>query len=235
MNPLVTAYTESDLIGKAIFLALLFLSMVSWVVFIQKALVFKAIRKKGENLIRQFEQVRTKPLALDTKTEERHPFFDIYTQLKEQTLQLLRKNQAGSPENDSGKPVALSTSDMDLIGSSLATTIGFHAKNLEKQLYILSTVVTLGPFLGLLGTVWGILATFSTMSQRATGQTSDLILSGLAMALGTTILGLLVAIPALIAYNYLKNSSRELQLEMHDFASRALATVEIHYRTVEIS
>ena len=235
MNPLVIAYTESDLIGKIIFLTLLFLSMISWVVFIQKTLTFKAIRKSGESLKRQFEQIKTKPLTLDTKIEESHPFFDIYSSLKEQTLQLLRKNQAGLEEGAKGKPVALSTSDIDLIGSSLSTTIGYHGKNLEKHLYLLSTVVTLGPFLGLLGTVWGILTTFSAMSQRATGQSSEAILSGLSMALGTTILGLLVAIPALVAYNFLKNNSRELQLEMQDFASRALATVEVHYRTVEIT
>lgn len=230
-NPLLVAYTESDFIGKLIFLALLFLSMISWTLLIQKSLTFRNIHKKGQTLIRQFHASKTKPLSLDTKSDS-HPFSDIYTHLKEQTLQLLRKNQAGFEEE---KPIALSTSDIDLINSSLSSTIGYHAKNLERYLYVLSTVVTLGPFLGLLGTVWGILTTFAAMSQRDSGQTSEAILSGLAMALGTTILGLLVAIPALIAYNYLKNNSRELQLEMQDFATQALATVELHYRKVEIS
>jgi biopolymer transport protein TolQ len=50
------------------------------------------------------------------------------------------------------------------------------------------------------------------------------------MALGTTIIGLLVAIPALIAYNYLKNHTKEFQTEMEDFATFMLATVEIQYR-----
>lgn len=230
-NPLIVAYTESDFIGKLIFLSLLFLSMISWTLFIQKWLTFKGIRNKAAHFMAQFQQVKGKPLSLDTKAEA-HPFGSIYSHIKEQTLQLLRKNQSGFTEE---KPVILSTSDIALINSSLSATIGLHSKNLESHLYILSTVVTLGPFLGLLGTVWGILTTFSAMSQRDMGQTSEAILSGLAMALGTTILGLLVAIPALIAYNFLKNSSRELQMEMQDFATEALATVEVHYRKVEIT
>ena len=230
-NPLIVAYTESDLIGKMIFLSLLFLSMISWTILIQKTLAFRLIKSKGHNLIRQFNAIKNQPLSLDLKTES-HPFSEIYQHLKEQTLLLLRKNQAGFQKD---KPVILSTSDIDLIHSSLSNTIGYHTKSLESYLYILSTVVTLGPFLGLLGTVWGILTTFAAMSTRDSGQTSEAILSGLAMALGTTILGLLVAIPALIAYNYLKNSSRELQMDMQDFASKALGTVEVHYRKVEIT
>ncbi|MEI6532037.1 MAG: MotA/TolQ/ExbB proton channel family protein [Chlamydiota bacterium] len=230
-NPLIVAYTESDFIGKMIFLALLLLSMVSWTILIQKGLAFRLIKRKGRDLMKQFDAIKTQPLSLDIKTE-RHPFSEIYQHLKDQTLLLLRKNQTGFEEE---KPVILSTSDIDLIHSSLSSTIGHHSKSLESYLYILSTVVTLGPFLGLLGTVWGILTTFAAMSTRDSGQTSEAILSGLAMALGTTILGLLVAIPALIAYNYLKNSSRELQMDMQDFASKAVATVEVHYRKVEIT
>lgn len=230
-NPLLVAYTESDFIGKVIFLSLLLLSMISWTLFIQKWLTFRKIKSKGHGLIKQFEGALTKPLSLDVKAD-RHPFSEIYQHLKEQTLLLLRKNQTGYEEE---KPVVLSTSDIDLIHNALSSTIGYHAKSLESHLYILSTVVTLGPFLGLLGTVWGILTTFSAMSQRDSGQTSEAILSGLAMALGTTILGLLVAIPALIAYNYLKNCSRELQMDMQDFATKAVATVEVHYRKVEIT
>ncbi len=225
MNPLIAAYTDSDLIGKMIFLGLFFLSIISWLILAQKVLAFRAVRKQGRHLASHFQQSKNRPLSLEHKGDE-HPFLDIYRQLKEQTLEILRKNQTGDAQ-------ALSTADIDLVGSSLSATISNHIKDLEKNLFILSTVVTLGPFLGLLGTVWGILTTFSELSQKGGGQTSEAVLSGLAMALGTTILGLLVAIPALIAYNYLKNTSREIQQEMESFASQALSSVELSYRRVE--
>lgn len=235
-NPLYAAYADADFIGKIIFLALLSLSVISWVVFVQKTWTARGMRKLSLEFKSLFEKSKHHPLNAPMEPVFKNkrfpnPFLSLYLVLKEQTLELLNKNKAFE-ENDS---VFLTPSDIDLISSYLATNISNQSRTLEKNLFILSTVVTLGPFLGLLGTVWGILTTFSELSTHTSGQSNEAILSGLAMALGTTILGLLVAIPALIAYNYLKNHSREFQTEMEDFATFILATVEIQYRKVEIT
>lgn len=231
-NPLYAAYADSDLIGKLIFLSLLFLSIISWVVFVQKTRGTRGMKKMCEAFKETFENSKNNPLntqiiSFSKPSKFENPFLTLYLVLKEQTLELLNKNKAFNEESD----MYLSTSDIDLISSYLSTSISSHSRRLEKNLFVLSTVVTLGPFLGLLGTVWGILTTFSELSSRS-GQTNEAILSGLAMALGTTILGLLVAIPALIAYNYLRNHAKEFQTEMEDFATFMLATVEIQYRKV---
>jgi biopolymer transport protein TolQ len=231
-NPLYAAYADSDLIGKIIFLSLLLLSSISWVVFIQKTRGSRGMKKVCDEFKDFFENSKHHPLnaqvsSFGKQNKFDNPFLTLYLVLKEQTIELLNKNKAFNQESDN----YLSSSDIDLISSYLSTSISSHCRKLEKNLFILSTVVTLGPFLGLLGTVWGILTTFSELSSRS-GQTNEAILSGLAMALGTTILGLLVAIPALIAYNYLKNHAKEFQTEMEDFATFMLATVEIQYRKV---
>jgi biopolymer transport protein TolQ len=104
---------------------------------------------------------------------------------------------------------------------------------LDKNLYILSTVVTLAPFLGLLGTVYGNLTTFSGKKSDPSAASNQVVLSGLSLALTTTVVGLVDAIPALIGYNYLKNMVHDFDADMNRFANDVLSTVEMHYRKVE--
>jgi biopolymer transport protein TolQ len=106
-------------------------------------------------------------------------------------------------------------------------------RKLEKNIFVLSTIVTLAPFLGLLGTVWGILLTFSDLQAKGSTAGSANMLTGLSLALTTTVLGLLIAIPALIGYTYLKNKLREYKRETEDFSHRLLTVIELHYRKPE--
>jgi biopolymer transport protein TolQ len=92
----------------------------------------------------------------------------------------------------------------------------------------------LAPFLGLLGTVWGILTTFSELQVQGSSSSHQMVLGGLSLALATTVFGLIDAIPALIGYNYLKNTIRDFQTEMEKFASELLASIEMQYRKVDL-
>lgn len=104
------------------------------------------------------------------------------------------------------------------IEAVLTKGIAQEEERLQKQLSVLSTVSGLGPFLGLVGTVWGVLAAF-----QAIGRAGAASLSGLAPAISTalmtTMFGLFAAIPALIAYNYFYAQIRELTAEMESFAN----------------
>jgi len=239
INPFFTAYTQADLLGKSIFLALLALSVVSWVVIIHKMRTARTVRKLSNQFSHTFEQQKQRPLAVEynhqPSGEFPHPFFDLYQVLKSQTLEILAKNRHfGAIKSElEPKQAFLSHTDMELVESHLATTITSHNKGLEKNLFILSTVYSLAPFLGLLGTVWGILTTFGQLQAQTGGNTNQMVLHGLSLALTTTVLGLIDAIPALIGYNYLKNTFREYQIDMETFANKILSTVELHYRQVD--
>ena len=128
----------------------------------------------------------------------------------------------------------LSTADIEFIDAQLYSLISLQIKQLDRHLYILATIVSLGPFLGLLGTVWGILTTFSELQTAGGGASNQMVIGGLSMALATTVLGLIDAIPALIGYNYLKNGLRDFQTEMEHFSTQILASVEMQYRKVDI-
>lgn len=228
-NPLLEAYNGSDLFGKAIFISLFLLSMATWIIFLQKFFLQRDSAKKGSKFQETFQKKRLNPLFLEAR-EAAHPFADLYSVLKTNTLELLNKNSSVSEEE---KTSFLSRSDIDLIETHLFNSISLQSKKMEKNLFILSTVVSLAPFLGLLGTVWGILLTFAELKAGG-GNTNETIMGGLAMALGTTVVGLLVAIPALIAYNYLKAATARFTADMEDFSHLMLASVELQYRQVDV-
>jgi biopolymer transport protein TolQ len=231
-NPFIDAFTQSDFLGKSIFIALICCSLCSWVLLIQKTWLTYRTKKEAAVFYQHFESQKGTPLGIDFVGSEIHnPFYRLYGVLKKHTVEILNKNrQFGSPVNGVSY---LTPADLDYVDSHLHTTISSQTQFLEKNLYILATIVSLAPFLGLLGTVWGILTTFSEMQTQASGGTQQMVLGGLSLALATTVLGLVDAIPALIGYNYLKNTIREIQTEMESFSIEILTAVERQYRKVE--
>ena len=234
-NPFINAYLQSDGFGKGIFWGLFILSVISWTVLIHKTWIYYRVRRLSSQFAAQFSESDplglqfAKPMQNEGLIEVPHPFFDIYKALKSHVLRIIAKNHFYAP----GIPLTLTDSDLGLIEAQVYTAMASAGKKLETNLFLLSTVVTLAPFLGLLGTVWGILVTFSQMQSKGLGASNNAMLSGLALALATTVLGLVVAIPALVGYNYLKNACREYRRDMEDFSHLLLTSVDLHYRKPE--
>lgn len=239
-NAFVDAYFQSDWLGKLIFLSLLALSVCSWIIIIHKAWITHLARKYSGQFYKVFEAQRMNPLSVESeqaaRREQPNPFFDLYYVLKRYTLEVLNKNHRFGKQNGEKEGVIsyMSPSDIDFVHSHLMVMVANQTKFLEKNLFILSTIVSLAPFLGLLGTVWGILTTFSEIQSSAGGAHSA-VLGGISLALATTVLGLIDAIPALIGYNYLKNTVRDFQTDMEGFSNELLASIEIYYRKVDVT
>lgn len=234
-NPFLDAYFESDLLGKIIIITLIALSVVTWSVLIHKIWLTKQVKKNSLLFRKTFFESRAEPLALPnlvTKNAEYPDAFGIiYDVLKNKTLEIFDKNRENDPKAKKSEPKSqLTTADIALLETHSTATISTLTKFLEKNLYILSTIVTLAPFLGLLGTVYGILTTFTELKSSTGGGSNQIILGGLSLALSTTVLGLIDAIPALIGYNYLKNVVYDFDAEMDRFSTDVLSTLELHYR-----
>lgn len=238
-----SAYSQSDFFGKLIFLGLYTLSVLCWIVLIHKIWMTRKVKKISQEFKVSFAKNKAPLLTVDLnhlpKTgfkEIPHPFAEIFLAMKQKTLEVLDKNHyfasQGSKREDT--QVFLSQSDLELVESYSLTTISSQTKHLERNLFVLSTIVTLAPFLGLLGTVWGILITFSELHGGATAGSNAAILGGLSTALATTVLGLVIAIPALISYNYLRNTVKTLSSDMEDFLYDLLSTLELQYRKADI-
>jgi biopolymer transport protein TolQ len=224
-NPFISAYLQTDWFGRGIFWLLFILSGITWTILAHKIWVFFHAKKLSKVMLEQFSQEN--PLSLQFSKpmkgvllEIPHPLFEIYKSFKAKALAIISRNHLlmiGA---------SFSATDLDLLESELHVAIGRQVKSLEKNLYLLPTIANLGPFIGLLGTVWGILLSFSSMQTRLGNEG---LLAGLSLALATTVIGLVVAIPALVGNNYFKNAVRMFRQDMEDFSHQLLASLEIHY------
>ncbi len=241
MNAFITAYAQSDVLGKLIILSLISLSIICWVVLIQKVWMSRQVAQVSRVFHKAYVLNKDRLLHLEIdnlpKPKNRnipHPYAEIFSELKTKTVEILNKNLFFSKEQNGGTEgqVYLSQSDLEIVESHVLSTISSQLKRLEKNLFILSTIITLAPFLGLLGTVWGILISFSELSGGA-ASSNMAVIGGLSTALATTVMGLIIAIPALIAYNYLKNSFKNYASDMEEFLYQLLSAVELQYRKVD--
>lgn len=232
-SPLISSFKQSDFFGKLIFFSLFFLSILSWIIILYKFWLTKKAKSSSASFESLLKSQKNNLLNLNFHQMDTNPFIEIFDSLKMHAIEILDKNRffLQKQENTAAQNF-LTEADLQLVESHLIAKISKKIQAFEKNLFVLSTVVTLAPFLGLLGTVWGILITFSNLSSNILNNAN--MLSGLSMALGTTVLGLLVAIPALIGHSFLKNSLRDYQKEMESFAQNLLATLEIQYRKVEL-
>jgi len=237
-NPFYTAYISADFLGKGIFALLFAVSVVTWIVLIYKVWLTAQARQDARRFRKSFEAQRANPLGVEWENMARrgipNPFLSLYQVLKRHSLEILNKNRRFGGKQQ-GEGSFLSRTDIDVVEAHLMTTVASETKHLESNLYILSTVVSLAPFLGLLGTVWGILIFFSEMQAQHVANTNQAVLGGISLALTTTVLGLINAIPALIGYNYLRSVVGDFSTEMEGFSNEILASVEMQYRKVDLN
>ncbi|MCP5492238.1 MAG: MotA/TolQ/ExbB proton channel family protein [Chlamydiales bacterium] len=239
-HPFLTAFQTADGFGKCIFLALFTLSILSWFVLLHKLWLLRKVKETSNHFSSFIAQHQETLLHLKSShmptpsSSVPQPFTKIYLTLKKKTNDLLAKNQffMKKGKND---PVHLSRADLAVIKSDMQTAIKSAVKQLEHNLFILSTVVTLAPFLGLLGTVWGILVAFSELQSGASIGSSTALLGGLSTALTTTVIGLIIAIPALVAHSYFKNVIRQFAGSMEIFGSQLIEQIELQYRQVDVT
>ena len=111
---------------------------------------------------------------------------------------------------------------------ALERNVSAQAMALEKGMIILTTAVAGGPFIGLLGTVWGVMETFSSIAIKQAASLTAMA-PGVAGALIATVVGLFVAIPAMFAYNYMVTMIRNITQELDNFTTEYATSIEHAY------
>lgn len=210
-------------------LALIGLSLLCWLIIFQKNKEFKLIQSDQVSITEDTLKLKN-PLAGYDHPDKNHPFNQVYLSLKTKSLDLLNKNQFFNQDPQSA--VYLSEADLKMIESCAYLSIEESMAKLEKNISMLSTITTLAPFLGLLGTVWGILMTFSELSSGAQAAQNSAVIGGLSMALATTVMGLLIAIPSLIGFNQLRSKLTGTQAQLETYLGRLISQLELQYRKV---
>jgi biopolymer transport protein TolQ len=236
-----SAYGQSDLFGKLIIISLIGLSIICWIVLVYKIWMLHKVKQISQtfkhSLAKNNQSILDTDLAYFPKPKHPyipHPFLSISQALKEKTVDVLNKNHYFLSQGGKEKAsVYLTASDLELLEYHASSTIAQEHKLLESNIFVLSTIAALAPFMGLLGTVWGILESFSGFSSGGAVGSNSAILGGLSTALATTVLGLVIAIPALVSYNYLKNTVKSYTSDMDGFLSSLISTIDIQFRKVD--
>jgi biopolymer transport protein ExbB/TolQ len=114
---------------------------------------------------------------------------------------------------------------MEHVKRARERAVAKESLRLESGLILLAIAVSGAPFLGLLGTVWGVMSTFGHIAQQNSASLQAMA-PGVAAALVTTVAGLLVAIPSMFGYNYLVHNLRVLTVELDNFAQELVSRME---------
>ncbi len=199
------AYHNSDGFGRFIVVFLFVLSVISWTLMIDKWLYLRTIKKQLDDFFSVFSK-STSPLELFFRLDIlKGPMKAVTSSGLAVIVQITRKtSQELLAEMRNNRP-QLSPLDSELVQVGLERTLDDEIVEMEQHLVFLGSIVSLSPFLGLLGTVWGVLMAFLDMAIKGKADINTLA-PGVSGALLTTVAGLLVAIPTLFGYNLLTNS-----------------------------
>jgi biopolymer transport protein ExbB/TolQ len=223
-NAAVYAIENATTEGKATVIVLLILSLFSWTIILTKFRQLLIARKAAKKFFDAYASTRD-PLDIKKRGEEFDgaPAYALYERGADELAYQLEKN----PVTVKGER-RISTSSFEAVKVVLEEAAAAQAMSLEKGMIVLSTAVAGGPFIGLLGTVWGVMSTFAGIAASNSASLTAMA-PGVAAALVATVTGLLVAIPAMFAYNFMVTSIRTITQELDGFASRYANQIEHAY------
>jgi biopolymer transport protein TolQ len=242
-NAMVYAIQNATMEGKITVVVLLLLSLFSWTVIITKFRQLNIARRATKKFLAAYSSTRD-PLDIKKRNEEFDgaPTYQLYDRGAEEVLYHLKNNpveikgavsalSAGEGNTDHlarSVTTKISNSAFEAVKVVLEEAAATQAMSLEKGMIVLSTAVAGGPFIGLLGTVWGVMSTFAGIAAAQSASLTAMA-PGVAAALVATVTGLLVAIPAMFAYNFMVTTIRHLTQELDGFATRYANQIEHTY------
>ncbi len=213
-------FMNADLVGKLVILMLVFASVWCWTIIFDKLRMLKATKRRadkfeeafwsGEPLDKLYERVRQSRPDPILKT--------FLSGMEEWRLGMSDKN--ASADN-------LATNLQQRIERNMAVTIGREMEKLERSMTFLANVGSAAPFIGLFGTVWGIMRSFTAIAGSKNASLA-VVAPGIAEALFATAIGLVAAIPAVIAYNKFSSDLNRYNDRLENFATEFSAILGRH-------
>lgn len=237
-------FTSTGESGWVIIMLLALMGLVSWMVMIGKALYINHVRKDNDAFLRQYRELgNDDPAMLDhEETEEEkelsgtpiaQAIFGKHDHFQSSPIyhlyhRAIREVHDRMGSTASAKAAALTPQAIEAIRAALDADMTREMQKLNGQMVLLTIAISGGPFLGLLGTVVGVMITFAAIA--ATGDVNiAAIAPGVAAALLTTVAGLFVAIPALFGYNWLASRIKEAIVDMRVFSDEFISRVAEYY------
>jgi biopolymer transport protein ExbB len=214
-----TIVKNISLEGWVIIGLLVFFSAFSWLIFFTKVFTLMLVRKDNTSFLDSFSKIKR---IYELAGNDRFDFSSLYRVYAAGCEEL--KERLGNP-GKIPEGARIGDRDMNALKAALDRAYVRENQRLNAWLVVLTMAITGGPFLGLLGTVWGVMNTFAAMAEA--GEANIMAIApGVASALSTTVFGLIVAIPALFMYNYLSSKIRAMAMELAAFVDQFPFKVE---------
>lgn len=214
-----TYFAQSNFAGKVIIFVLGVFSIVAWTVMLGKYLDLSRLRSQNQ----RYERMLTKESHLlglepDRPGKGSGPYFNLVRE----GLEAFFRYGGDLVDRDTHR----ATLRMGHVENALQRGVAEQTVRYETKMVMLGSIVTGAPFLGLLGTVWGVMDAFGGMAGSNSASLQALA-PGVSGALLTTVAGLIVAIPSVFGYNYLLQQTKTSVVELENFASTVADRIEL--------
>ena len=205
---ITTLFLRADIIVKSVIIILIAASVYSWAIIIDKFRLFKKINKSSQEFEDKFWKSKSAESFYNNLPSNSE---DPMTNVFKSSMQIVMKSRSKSNLSER-------------LTSVLEASIEKQMNVIDKNFTFLATVGATAPFIGLFGTVWGIMNSFQSIA-ISRNTSLAIVAPGIAEALFATALGLLAAIPAVIAFNKYSSDSRKYFQKLENFSRRFLAII----------
>jgi biopolymer transport protein TolQ len=195
-------------VGKLVLGLLVLFSIVSWALIVDKVWQFRRLRRQTLNFLKVFREGRRATVVFGAAKQLRDsPLAQLYT------AAYAEASAEGAEDTDEG----MSAARLEAVDRALRRAAGLEIARMERYLPFLATTASACPFIGLFGTVWGVMAAFHGIGAQGSASLA-VVAPGISEALIATAAGLGAAIPAVIGYNYFVNRVKHWATEMDGFS-----------------
>ena len=205
---LVSLFLRADIIVKSVMIILVVFSIYSWAIIFDKIRLFRKINKSAEEFEEKFWKSKSAETFYNNLPSTTN---DPMAELFKSSMQMVMKSRSKSNLSER-------------LADVLEANIEKQMTNVDKNYTFLATVGSTAPFIGLFGTVWGIMNSFQSIA-ISRNTSLAIVAPGIAEALFATALGLLAAIPAVIAYNKFSNDSKKYSQKLENFSKRFISII----------
>lgn len=213
---------------KFILILLVVVSILCWATIVFKAIQLRRAKSESTQFLKSFWAGESlDQVVVSTKRFKHTPLAHVFRAGMHELDQLRR----GRKRDEESSLIDMSRQEMGIenVERTLSQSGGAEIERLTRFLSFLATTGSTAPFIGLFGTVWGIMGSFQSISAMKGGAGIDVVGQGISEALIATAAGLAAAIPAVVAYNYFLSMIRSIQTDLMNFQSEFINIIERHY------
>ena len=204
---------SSGPVAKFVLAVLLVLSIVSWALIVEKWWQFRRVRRQTLGFLKVFREGRRPSMVYGAAKKYREsPLAQLYAAAYQEVLGIPELGEHVLDEADDG----MSPDRIEAADRAMRRAAGLEVSQLERYLPFLATTASAAPFIGLFGTVWGVMSAFHGIGTQGSASLA-VVAPGISEALIATAAGLAAAIPAVIGYNYFVNRVKHWATEMDGF------------------